>query len=208
MLRINDALKTDETELDVGAAATAKIRHKRLSSKAVRSQRVTLIASICVLLIIGTFAYLYYLDAHPEARLSMDWRFHIAILNGQTGKNLTIPANIGVSGGTWLNHTLDAFGPLGHAPLSTRDTSGTIYVQSRAPRLFVLSEFFAIWGKTYNSTCVGFDQGMYCSSAHPPLISNNVHEYCLSYKVPPMDNGKDWLIIINPSPLLSCQPFG
>ena len=164
-----------------------------------------MVAAIISLIIIGTFVYLFYIDAHPGVRLSVDWRFHIAIEDASTRQNITIPQNIGVYGGIWLNHTLDRYGPPGYAPLSTRDTSGTIYVQSVVPRLFVLSEFFSIWGQAYNHTCVGYGYNYYCSSSQPPLISNNVHEYCLSYQVPPIDNTKSWLIIFNTS--LPCQTF-
>ena len=124
-----------------------------------------------------------------------------AIYDAQAQQNITIPANIGVTGGIWMNHTLDAYGPPGYAPLSTRDTSGTIVVQfyGLKPGLapFYLSDFFAIWGQTYNSTCVGYGSGTYCNSNFPPVISNGFTEYCLSSVIPPIDNGKSWVIVIN-----------
>lgn len=165
--------------------------------KARRPQRTALVITIFSLVIIGTFVYLYYADANPGVHLVIDWRFHVTIYDGGINQNLTIPANIGVANGIWLNHTLDRFGPPGYAPLSTRDTSGTIYVQSIAPRLFVLSDFFSIWGQIYNKTCVGYGSSSpYCSSTNPPFASNGSHEYCLSYAVPPIDNGKEWEILI------------
>ncbi len=153
--------------------------------------------SVCSLIIIGAFLYLFYLDANPPAHLVFDWRFHFAIFDASTGKNLTIPADIGVAGGIWLNHTLDGFGPPGYAPLSTRDTSGTIYVQAVSPRLFVLSDFFSIWGQVYNKNCVGYGSGTYCDPVKLPVASNGANEYCLAYSVPPTDRDKDWVIIIN-----------
>lgn len=185
----------------------ARAPNRRVQGKINRTRKIATVVSVCLLLIIiGTFVYLYVLDSYPAgSKLSLDWRFHIAIENGATGKNITIPADIGVAGGIWTNHTLDSYGPPGFAPLSTRDTSGTIYVQSVVPRLYVLSEFFAIWGQTYSSTCVGYGSGEYCSSSRPPLISNNVHEYCLSYQVPPIDNGLSWLIVFNTT--LPCTSF-
>ncbi len=170
-----------------------------------QSQRTAIVAALSVLLIIGAFLYIYYIDANPASTLPVDWRFHIAIYDAVAQVNITIPAGIGVAGGIWMNHTLDRYGPAGYAPLSTRDTSGTIYVQSVAPRLFVLSEFFSIWGQSYNRTCVGYGYGTYCNSNNPPAISNGNHEYCLSYAVPPIDNGKDWIIIIKSG--LPCSDF-
>ena len=166
--------------------------------KTKNSQTTALVITIFSLIIIGTFVYLYYADANPGVHLVIDWRFHVTIYDGALNQNLTIPANIGVTNGIWLNHTLDGFGPPGFAPLSTRDTSGTIYVQSVAPRLFVLSDFFSIWGQIYNKTCVGVGSGSpYCSSTEPPIASNGTHEYCLAYSVPPIDNGKVWEILIH-----------
>jgi len=165
--------------------------------KTKRPQTTALAITIFSIMIIGTFVYLYYADANPGVHLVIDWRFHVTIYDGAINKNLTIPANIGVANGIWLNHTLDRFGPPGYAPLSTRDTSGTIYVQSIVPRLFVLSDFFSIWGQMYNKTCVGYGSSSpYCSSANPPFASNGSHEYCLAYSVPPIDNGKVWEILI------------
>ena len=162
-----------------------------------QSQLTVLAVLILSLIIIGAFVYLYYTDANPGVHLVLDWRFHITIDNFAAHQNLTIPANIGVAGGIWMNHTLDGYGPPGYAPLSTRDTTGTIYIQAVAPRLFLLSEFFSIWGKYYNSTCVGFDGGYYCSSTRPPALSNGNSEYCLSQTTPPIDNGLSWIIIID-----------
>jgi hypothetical protein len=171
-------------------------RKKRSSTN--RSQRPVITVVIISVILLGAFVYLYWADANPTAHLVIDFRFHLTITNAATNKNITIPAQIGVSGGIWLNHTLDGYGQPGYAPLSTRDTSGTLYVQSVAPRLFLLSEFFSIWGQAYNATCVGYGSGApYCSSAQPPIISNGNAEYCLSYDTPPTENGKSWDIVFN-----------
>lgn len=172
--------------------------HGRRRLKTKRPQRTALVISICSLIVIGAFLYVFYIDANPGVHLVLDWRFHLVIHNAATKENLTIPANIGVANGIWLNHTFDQYGPPGYAPLSTRDTSGTVYVQSMVPRLYVLSDFFSIWGQVYNRTCVGIGSGPpYCSSAKPPVASNGVHEYYLAYCAPPMDREKSWEIIIN-----------
>ncbi len=150
----------------------------------------------------GSFLYLFYLDVH-DTRLEIDWRVHLYIFNAITGQNVTIPAGIGVAGANlWYNHTWDAWGPPGYAPLSTRDNTGTIYIQSVAPQVFVLGNFFDIWGQVLNQTCVGFGTGSYCGgNGNPdPFLSNGSSEYCLQWYTP-LDNGKTWIIVFGrPSP--------
>lgn len=57
---------------------------------------------------------------------------HLRIVKG--GKEITIPANIGIKPGC-MN------------ALHTHDTSGTIHVESSQKRDFTLSDFFAVWNK-------------------------------------------------------------
>lgn len=79
---------------------------------------------------------------------------YLTIHDAKTDLNLTIPANIGVPGGIWTNHTLDFLSPNGYAPISTRDTSGTLYIQTKYVALFRFSDFFNIWGQPFNKDCV------------------------------------------------------
>jgi hypothetical protein len=72
------------------------------------------------------------------------------------GASLTVPPGIGVNQSLWKDHSLDHYGVAGHSPLTTRDTTGTIYVDSNAARNFTLQEFLAVWGETVdNSQVVG-----------------------------------------------------
>jgi hypothetical protein len=69
----------------------------------------------------------------------------------------TVPSGIGINQSLWRNHSLDHFGVTGHSPLTTRDTSGTIHVESNTVRNFTLQEFLGVWGKTVdNNQVVGY----------------------------------------------------
>lgn len=52
-----------------------------------------------------------------------------------------IPGNIG------LSQTI-------MKPIHTHDTSGKLHTESPCPREFTLGDFFEIWGKNFNSTCI------------------------------------------------------
>ncbi|MEK6881596.1 MAG: hypothetical protein AABY22_18385, partial [Nanoarchaeota archaeon] len=58
----------------------------------------------------------------------------------------TIPADIGISSGVMR-------------PLHTHDSSGEVHAEGTCPREFVIGDFFKIWNKTFNESCV-FE---YCS---------------------------------------------
>ncbi len=63
------------------------------------------------------------------------------------GASETLPANIGIDRDLWRDHSLDQYGVNGLSPLLTRDSSGTIHVESNAVRDFTLYEFLAVWGE-------------------------------------------------------------
>jgi hypothetical protein len=70
------------------------------------------------------------------------------------GVPFTVPSGIGVNQSLWRDHSLDQFGVAGHSPLTTRDTSGTIHVESNAVRNFTLQQFLRVWGETVDSNQV------------------------------------------------------
>ncbi len=51
----------------------------------------------------------------------------------------------------WNDHSLDRYGVAGHSPLTTRDTSGTIHLDSNTSRNFTLQEFLRVWGEKVDS---------------------------------------------------------
>ena len=65
------------------------------------------------------------------------------VINGQ---QQVIPANIGITG-------------RGMRVIHTHDTTGKLHIESPKPFQFHLKDFFTIWGKDFNSTCI-FD---YCA---------------------------------------------
>jgi hypothetical protein len=64
------------------------------------------------------------------------------------GATETLPANIGIDRDLWRDHSFDRYGVNGLSPLLTRDSSGTIHVESNAVRDFTLHEFLSVWGES------------------------------------------------------------
>lgn len=64
------------------------------------------------------------------------------------GENYVIPKNIGIPS-FWCMRPLHT-----HDESGVVDDSAVIHVESKEVRSFTLSEFFIIWGKTFNSTCI------------------------------------------------------
>lgn len=131
---------------------------------------------IMVLVIVGAFTYFFYLQSQSNSVTGniIDWRMRLTFNDARTGTNYTLPQLIGTSNGAWSNHTLDPFGPQGYSPLSTRDTSSVIWIQSTEPAVFNFGDFFNVWGQVFNETCVSDTAatviGTYCSAASEPVI--------------------------------------
>src|SRR5713101_4124837 len=64
------------------------------------------------------------------------------------GASSTVPSGIGIDQSLWRDHGLDQYGVSGRSPLTTRDTSGTIHLDSNTVRNFTLQEFLQVWGET------------------------------------------------------------
>jgi hypothetical protein len=108
------------------------------------------------------FVYLPQYDAPSSYRMA--FRLNIVIQNPETGNlsQYSLPSGIGVSASLWNNHTLDQYGLNNHAPVYTTDNSGIVLVDSSIARGYSLGDFFSIWGKTFNSTCIQLDR-FYCN---------------------------------------------
>jgi hypothetical protein len=76
----------------------------------------------------------------------------LSILIG--GVPTTVPSGIGINQSLWLDHSLDRYGVAGHSPLTTRDSSGTVHVDSNTVRSFTLQEFLRVWGETVDNNHV------------------------------------------------------
>ena len=57
------------------------------------------------------------------------------------GENINIPSNIGISNS-------------GMRTIHTHDNTGKIHLESPYPYKFHMSDFFSVWEKTFNSTCI------------------------------------------------------
>ncbi len=86
----------------------------------------------------------YNLQSHQNAARHIHAQLDIEIL----GQDRSIPAQIGI-------------GPNTMRVVHTHDNSGKIHVEPPVPVEVTLGNFFSVWGKTFNSSCV-FD---YCENA-------------------------------------------
>jgi hypothetical protein len=120
--------------------------------------RTKLAVFVLVVTVVSVFVYLQFAEPYGNNALAMDWRMKLTFSDYRpTGANYSLPSGIGAPGGIHSgNHTLDSLGPPGYAPLSTRDGSSTIWVQSNQITIFTFGDFFNIWGQTFNKACVSF----------------------------------------------------
>lgn len=116
--------------------------------------RRTIVVGLIVLTIVGAVVAFQFLPYGDPNAIVQHWRLKIHFYDFRTGTNSTPPAYIGFAPQLWVNHTLDRFGPPGYSPISTRDDSGTIYIESNYPAIFTFGDFFNIWGQPFSSTCV------------------------------------------------------
>lgn len=72
------------------------------------------------------------------------------------GKQIKVPANIGISEKLWHDHSLDQYAA-GIAPIHTHDESGTLHIESTVRREFTFGEFLDIWGLDRSKIVKVFD---------------------------------------------------
>lgn len=85
-----------------------------------------------------------------EALLKM--HIHTQLGISLEGRDIGIPANIGIESTLHRNHTLDVYGTMNPAvsPLHTHDPDGIIHVESTEIRAFTLGEFLDVWGLDFS----------------------------------------------------------
>ena len=125
----------------------AMARSKRARNYAQRKLLFYGLLATCIILI-STVADLVV--SENTVRLHIQPQFSVLIL----GIPSTVPSGIGIEQSLWRDHSLDQYGVAGHSPLTTRDTSGTIHVDSNTVRNFTLQEFLRVWGKTVDDNQV------------------------------------------------------
>ena len=102
---------------------------------------MVLVVLLILAVIGGSVAAQQYGQAHS---MQMHWHPQVSVtINGSPA---TIPGQIGIDPGLWVDHSLDQYG-IGMSPLHTHNTSGEIHEESNTVRDFTLQEFLAIWGK-------------------------------------------------------------
>lgn len=80
----------------------------------------------------------------PSSELKM--HNHTTIRVFEDGKEIAVPANIGIDPTLWNYHDLDQYSPLSISPIHTHDGSGIIHVESKVQRDYTLGDFMKIWG--------------------------------------------------------------
>jgi hypothetical protein len=113
------------------------------SSRILRPRRVLLIVLIGISVILVSAAAAEVISANTT-RMHIHPQLSILI----RGVSEALPANIGIDRALWRDHSLDRFGVNGQSPLLTRDSSGTIHVESNTVRDFTLHEFLGVWGQS------------------------------------------------------------
>ncbi len=117
-----------------------------------KRRQVYVLAIVGVLLVsvaagvASTLLYVKPSGPQPSASIVMRIYPHLTVKEG--GRNVVVPAGIGVNPDLWKDHSLDAYGPTNPpmAPLHTNAADGTIYVESTVARDYTLGQFLDIWG--------------------------------------------------------------
>ena len=149
------------------------------------SAQTKIVLAVTVLVVVGLFAFALYFQGqyNPPVGTLIDWRMKITFEDASNipGVNYTLPPTIGRSPQYWSNHTLDAFSPNNtYSPMSTRDGTSTIWIQSTEPAVFNFGDFFNVYGQIFNETCVGYSgavspygatlSGTYCAHASEAVV--------------------------------------
>jgi hypothetical protein len=126
-----------------------------------------------VIIVVSVFVYFQFGNPYGGGDLAIDWRLTL-IISDYRGTNYTLPVGIGTPGGILANSTLVKQGPPGYAPLSTRDSTSTIWIQSTQPAIYTFGDFYNIWGQTFNKTCVSATNypqiSMYCTTPAESVV--------------------------------------
>ena len=138
--------------------------------------RRLLVTGTVLAFIVGMGGILYFVYSNTiygsggAAPYSLTARVNILITNSTgTPRQAAIPPLIGVDSRYWNYHALDQYGLNGRAPIYTRDNYGIVIVESGVVRSYTLGDFFKVWGKTFNSTCIEVDR-LYCNDPDNLLL--------------------------------------
>ena len=90
---------------------------------------------------VGTYTRDNILDLNLKEHKSVSLHIHPVLEIEILGEKQEIPTNIGVSSS-------------GMRVIHTHEPGGTIHVESPYPQEFYLKDFFTVWGRNFNSTCI------------------------------------------------------
>jgi hypothetical protein len=129
-------------------------RSKAATSRKKNSRWLFLIPVAGLTIIVVAFAFSVGLFPGPPAAVDFTSKITIRLSNANnTVGNDVVPSAIGVPGGIWQSHVLDALGLDSHYPVyadaATQAYPGyaLIHVRSRVVHQFTLGDFFDVWGQ-------------------------------------------------------------
>jgi len=106
-----------------------------------KATMITLTLAAALLLTACTSQPENILDISLQGHQNLAMHIHPHLTIEIDGENITIPEDIGVKPGKLR-------------VIHTHDEPGILHVESPRPYTFILSDFFTIWGKTFNQTCI------------------------------------------------------
>ena len=121
----------------------------RFTRRKSRKRKILLYALVMLAVVLTSVLVARVISANV-VRLSIRPQLSVLI----EGAPFTIPSGIGINQTLWKDHSLDNFGVSGHSPLTTRDTSGVIFLESNTILNFTLYEFLAVWGEKIDASQV------------------------------------------------------
>jgi len=122
-----------------------------------------------VFLFLAACAQQSLLDQNIKGHSQVAMHIHPLLEIKINGEQYPIPAHTGVS-------------MEGMRMIHTHDGSGKLHVEPPIPHEFVLGDFFYVWGKNFNDSCI-FD-----------FCTNGSHEMRVMVRGQQVENPSDWVL--------------
>lgn len=154
-----DVSKHEKKELRKGKKQESKKQHQETKSKKESKSKI-IKYSIAVAVIVAIILLIYFFIIKPIKNLDNGEEDVIDLINVNLkehknlalhihptlqieieGEQIQMPANIGIS-------------TSGMRVMHTHDGTGKIHIESPYPYQFHLKDWFTIWGRNFNSTCI------------------------------------------------------
>jgi hypothetical protein len=129
--------------------SASSLLHPKPQTKARKSPRIRRPRRILIYALIGLSIILVSFAAAEVVSLNtIRVHIHSQLSILIRGASETLPAGIGINRDLWRDRSLDRYGVNGVSPLLTRDSSGTVHVESNTVRDFTLYQFLSVWGES------------------------------------------------------------